>query len=60
MQITGFDKILHMAVSYFLAMIDPALAVAAGLGKEAFDLLGGGVADVLDLAADAIGILLAL
>lgn len=60
MQITGFDKILHMAVSYVLAMIDPALAIAAGLGKEAFDFLGGGVADILDLAADAIGILLAL
>lgn len=49
-----------MAVSYLLAMIDPALAIAAGLGKETFDFLGGGVADVFDLAADAVGILLAL
>lgn len=60
MEIAGFDKILHVAVSYLLALIDPAIAVAAGLGKEAFDLLGGGVADIFDLVADAVGILLAI
>lgn len=60
MEIIGLDKILHIAVSYLLALVDPALAVAAGLGKEIFDLFGGGVADVLDLVADAVGILLAL
>lgn len=60
MEITGLDKILHIAVSYLLALVDPALAVAAGLGKEIFDLFGGGVAEVLDLVADAVGILLAL
>jgi hypothetical protein len=60
MEITGLDNILHIAVSYLLALFDPALAVAAGLGKEIFDLFGGGVADVLDLVADAVGILLAL
>ncbi|MBL7647013.1 MAG: hypothetical protein JNK74_12575 [Candidatus Hydrogenedentes bacterium] len=60
MEITGLDKVLHIAVSYFLALFDPALAVAAGLGKEIFDFFGGGVADALDLVADVIGILLAL
>lgn len=60
MEIAGFDKLLHIALSYILALIDPGLALAAGLGKEVFDLLGGGVADVFDLAADAVGILLAL
>lgn len=57
---TGFDKMLHIAVSYLLARIDPALAVAAGLGKEIFDFFGGGVADAMDLVADGLGILLAL
>lgn len=60
MEISGLDKILHLTISYLLALVDPALAVAAGLGKEVFDLFGGGVADVLDLLADAVGILLAL
>ena len=59
MDIIGVDKILHIAISYLLALFDPALAVAAGLGKEVFDLFGGGVADVDDLIADAVGILLA-
>lgn len=56
----GFDKFLHIAVSYLLARIDPALAVAAGLGKEIFDFFGGGVADAMDLVADGLGILLAV
>ena len=60
MEITGLDKILHIAVSYLLALVDPALAVAAGLGKEIFDLFSKNMADVLDLVADAVGILLAL
>lgn len=57
---TGFDKILHIVVSYLLARVDPALAVAAGLGKEIYDFFGGGVADAMDLVADGLGILLAL
>lgn len=60
MEIVGLDKLLHVAVSYLLAMIDPGLAIAAGLGKEVYDFFGGGVADVFDLLADAVGIWLAL
>lgn len=60
MEIVGLDKLLHIAVSYILALFDPALAIAAGLGKEIFDFFGPGVADIYDLAADAVGILLAL
>ena len=59
MEIVGFDKLLHVLVSYLLALIDPGLAVAAGLGKEVYDFFGGGVADAFDLLADAVGILLA-
>lgn len=57
---TGFDKILHIVVSYLLARIDPALALAAGLGKEIYDFFGGGVADAMDLVADGLGVLLAV
>lgn len=54
------DKLLHVAVSYVLALADPGLAIAMGLLKEVYDLLGGGVADIFDVAANALGILLAL
>lgn len=60
MPVTGLDKLLHVIVSYFLARIDPALALAAGLGKEIFDFFGGGVADAMDLVADGLGVLLAV
>lgn len=56
----GFDTLLHFLVSYLIATVDPVLAIMAGLGKEIYDFFGGGVADVIDLAADALGILAAL
>jgi hypothetical protein len=57
--LSGADKFLHLIGSFFLALVDPALAVLAGLGKEIFDTLSGGMADLGDLVADALGILLA-
>lgn len=60
MNILGFDKVLHFVFSYAIALIDPGLAVLAGVGKEVYDALGGGMADVYDLIADALGILAAL
>ena len=60
MEIFGFDKVLHFLVSFFIALFDPALAVLAGVGKEVYDGLGGGTADVFDLVADALGIVTAL
>jgi hypothetical protein len=60
MNILGVDKFLHFLVSYLIALFDPALAVVAGIGKEVYDAFGGGMADVFDLAADALGILAAL
>lgn len=54
------DKVLHITVSYLLALVDPGLAIVAGLGKEIYDFFGGGVADVFDLFANAVGILLAV
>ena len=60
MNILGFDKVLHFAISYLIALVDPTLAALAGIGKEVYDALGGGVADVYDLLADALGIFTAL
>lgn len=60
MELLGPDKVLHFIVSYLIALVDPALAVLAGVGKEVYDALGGGMADVCDLVADALGILAAL
>tara|TARA_R110001592_G_scaffold79556_5_gene237686 strand:- start:388 stop:570 length:183 start_codon:yes stop_codon:yes gene_type:complete len=60
MDIFGPDKVLHFVVSFIIALFDPALAVLAGIGKEVYDALGGGVADVYDLVADGLGILAAL
>jgi hypothetical protein len=60
MNILGFDKVLHFVFSYLIALIDPGLAALAGIGKEVYDSLGGGVADVYDLMADALGIFAAL
>jgi hypothetical protein len=60
MELLGFDKLLHFVVSYLIALVDPALAVLAGVGKEVYDALGGGMADVYDLVADGLGILAAI
>jgi hypothetical protein len=60
MPIPGLDKLLHIGVSYLLALVDPGLAIVAGLGKEIYDFFGGGVADAYDLVANAVGILLAV
>lgn len=60
MGLVGSDKILHFVISYLIALVDPALAVLAGVGKEVYDYFGGGVADIYDLVADGLGILLAL
>ncbi len=60
MDIVGSDKILHFVISYLIALFDPALAVLAGVGKEVYDFFGGGTADIYDLVADGLGILLAL
>ena len=56
----GIDKLFHFIASYVIALYDPALAVLAGIGKEFFDAFLGGVVDVGDLVADALGILFAL
>lgn len=53
------DKILHFWASFAIAMISPALSFGAGIGKEVFDALSGGVASTGDLLADAIGIFVA-
>jgi hypothetical protein len=55
----GFDKVLHLVVSFLIALFDPVLAVAAGLFKEAFDHVFGGGLDPGDLTANLAGILLA-
>jgi len=54
------DKIYHFAASFVLALYDPVLAICAGIGKEIWDVLRGSMADIGDLAADALGIFLAL
>ena len=53
----GVDKWLHFAVSFLLAAVDPFFALTAGAGKEIWDAVSGGVADLADLAADALGVL---
>jgi hypothetical protein len=52
------DKLYHILASFLLSFVDPFLAGLAGVLKELADLAGAGTADVLDLAADGIGILL--
>lgn len=51
------DLVLHFGVSALIAVFDPALAALAGLLKEGYDAAFGGVASLLDLAADGLGIL---
>ena len=53
------DKLLHALVSFLLAWVDPVLALAAGIGKELWDMVSDGVAEWADLAADLLGILAA-
>ncbi len=50
------DKFWHFWISFFIAFFKPGLAMLAGVGKEVFDALSGGVADAGDLAADGLGI----
>jgi hypothetical protein len=54
------DKLLHLIVSYVLALIDPWVSFAAGVGKEVYDYFFGGHPDIFDLLADWAGILLSL
>jgi hypothetical protein len=56
----GTDKWLHFGVSFLLALIDPCLAVIAGIAKETADLFGAGMADFGDLVANGLGSLGAL
>lgn len=60
----GLDKWYHFIASFAIALIDPVLAVWAGLGKEFWDVLRSGTIDLVDLVgdliADVLGILLAL
>lgn len=56
----GFDKIQHFIASFAITIIDPWLAVLAGIIKEVSDELRGEMADVYDLLADGIGIVTAL
>lgn len=56
----GEDKILHFLVSFVIGLVSPLLSVAAGIGKEVYDALGGGVADAGDLLADGLGVLFAI
>lgn len=60
LEATGLDKVLHFGVSYILALINPFLALVAGLGKEVYDEARGGMADFGDLVADWLGILFAV
>ncbi|MBX7257873.1 MAG: hypothetical protein K1Y02_16040 [Candidatus Hydrogenedentes bacterium] len=53
------DKILHFWASFGIAWFSPALSFGAGIAKEVFDALGGGIASTGDLLADAFGILFA-
>jgi len=52
----GFDKILHFLFSFAIALFDPIVSFMAGIGKECYDAVSGGVADIYDLLADWIGI----
>jgi len=54
------DKIVHFVISFFMALLDPVLALWAGVGKEIYDLLGFGVAELGDLLANWLGILAAM
>ena len=54
------DKFWHFWISFFIAFFKPGLAMVAGVGKEVFDALSGGVADGWDLAADGLGIITAV
>lgn len=56
----GTDKWLHFSISFLLALIDPCLALVAGIGKEIADVFGAGVAEIGDLVANGLGILAAL
>lgn len=57
------DKLKHFAVCFCITLIfgliHPALgasvAMAVGIGKEAYDRSCGGIFDWLDIAADAAG-----
>lgn len=53
----GIDKLLHFWLSFAITQFSPGLAWLAGIGKEGYDALSGGVADIGDLIADAFGIL---
>ncbi len=56
----GFDKVLHFVVSFLIGQLSPALAYAAGWGKELYDLATGGFIDIGDLIADGLGVLTAI
>lgn len=56
----GIDKIYHFIGSFILTFIDPYFAAAVGIGKEIWDALGNGTAELADLVADGLGILFAL
>jgi len=51
------DKLLHFWISFAIAFTSPGLAWLAGVGKEAYDALSGGMASAGDLIADGLGIL---
>jgi hypothetical protein len=51
------DRLLHLFVSFVLALANPFLAAFAGIGKEVYDAMCGGMADVWDLVYDGVGIL---
>lgn len=59
LEATGLDKVLHVLVSYILALINPGLAAIAGMAKEIWDYTRTGAIDGYDLVADALGIVLA-
>ncbi|MBN2307513.1 MAG: hypothetical protein JXR94_00995 [Candidatus Hydrogenedentes bacterium] len=56
----GIDKLLHFWLSFALGLASPFMAAAAGIGKEIYDALSGGMASAADLLADGLGIVLAL
>jgi hypothetical protein len=56
----GIDKFWHFVLSFLIGQVSPALAIAAGWGKELFDWASGGMIDVGDLIADGLGVITAI
>lgn len=56
----GLDAPLHFLVSYALALYNPLLSFAVGIGREFCAIVGPGVADLRDVIANLLGIFVTL